>query len=165
MSWGGAGFLLFVFVGVAVSILSINQSLNYQKKNCVGNHEFLISRTIEALTDRFGVRIHPHRGVATPPSGAAKWYVLYRTISQSRMLSEAGPLWAQTDLLIKDHEGRYWHILSEATNQSEEVNLKMNSFTELRIRRALFNSRNAYFHAFGEQPDVDKIQKMAKKSA
>jgi hypothetical protein len=153
----------FLIVGVFAFTVAASLLLWYRAdQNSGSNQSLLVSRTVGGVVEHFGTRVRPHRGISSPPAGVAKWHTLYRETSKSQMLSDAGPLWAQTDLLIRDHEGKYWHVIAECTYQSLKIDVKTNSLNELRVRRALFNDPTAYFHAFGEQPDVSKIQKWPK---
>jgi len=113
------------------------------------------------LVQRLGTRLIPHRGVA--PRADGRWHLVYREQVREQPAGDSGlPDALQTELLCRDHEGRYWHVLATARHGELASTLVLTSLNELRMRRALFNDPKHYVHAFGEVPDRRRIQALVR---
>lgn len=107
----------------------------------------------------FGHRIIPHRGIASAPGPATKWYAELRLSSQYDT-SEENHIGRTvcSDVVLKDHTGKYWHVLLSAHSNSSKINVVTTQLDELRARRALFNDSASYVKAFGAAPHRDQIK-------
>lgn len=126
------------------------------KKNQISPEEL---RNIAELKRMFGHRIIPHRGIASASGLATKWHAELRRTSQDDSSNEHYvETTVRTDVVLKDHTGKFWHVLLRANSKSSKVNVVTTQLDELRARRALFNDPANYVKAFGEAPHRDQIK-------
>jgi hypothetical protein len=141
--------LIFCVVfGLAILLAMVALS---SKKNKPNPEEL---KNIAELKRLFGHRIIPHRGIASAPQFAAKWYAELRITSQDdRSEDDYVGSTACSDVVFKDHTEKYNNV-SVVTTQLDE----------LRARRALFNDPANYVKAFGEAPHRDQISAITQRN-
>jgi hypothetical protein len=153
--------VLFFWLMLGFAILVV-MALLPKKQNKSSPEEL---KNIAELKRIFGHRVIPHRGIAVAPALATKWYAELRLTSQLQRESRDGSSdddltgsTACSDVVLKDHSGKYWHVLLRANSKSSNINVVTTPLDELRARRALFNDPANYAKAFGEAPHRDQIK-------
>jgi hypothetical protein len=122
-------------------------------------------KNIAELKRLFGTRIIPHRGVVSAPGFVTQWYAELRLTSRDdRSEDDYIESTVRSDVVLKDHTGKYWHVLLRASSKSSNVNVVTTPLDELRARRALFNDPVNYVKAFGEAPHLDQIKAITQRN-
>jgi hypothetical protein len=159
--------VLFFWVVFGLAIL-VAMAVLPRKKNKPNPEEL---KNIAELKRMFGHRIIPHRGITSAPGLATNWYAELRLKSQLQVESRDGSSeddrvgnTACSDVVLKDHTGKYWHVLLRANSKSGNVNVVTTPLDELRARRALFNDPVNYVKAFGEAPHRDQIKAITQRN-
>jgi hypothetical protein len=148
-----------VVFGLAILLAMVALS---SKKNKQNTEELKIIAELKRL---FGHRIIPHRGIASAPRFAAKWYAELRiTYQYDRSEDDYIGSTACSDVVLKDHTEKYWHVLLRANSKSNNVSVVTTQLDELGARRALFNDPANYVKAFGEAPHRDQIKAITQRN-
>jgi hypothetical protein len=138
--------VLLLFIGLMLYALTDTPTLaNHQKRN------------LHAISTKFGTRLMPHRNQFSIPSGVKKWHKKFRCITTEIRHDSGILIGLKDDLLFKDYEGKYWHAFVTSRASVKEADIVLTSLSELRMRRALFNTPDNYVLAFGEPPKKDQL--------